>query len=87
MSFADQLYQHWNDFGGMYLSTALTEYNAYLQVAWTADPVTGRFTGAAIHMFDELEQRDGEEDASVLVEPSSSIVINMTRLTDRIYDA
>lgn len=82
---ADQLYEGQDDIGGTYMSTALTEYNAYLQVAWTADPATGRFTGALIHMFDEIDQRDGEQDAGVMAEPASSIVINMSRLTDRIY--
>lgn len=82
---ADQLYEDWVEFGGMSMATAMTDLNAYLQVAWTADPVTGRFTGAQIHMFDELDQRNGEEDVGVEAQPSSSIVINMTRLTERIY--
>jgi hypothetical protein len=78
---ADEIYDHWDDEGGMYLLTALTDVNAYIELAWETDPATGRFIAARINMFDDL---DDHEDR-LYRDASSSIVINMTEVMERIY--
>ncbi len=82
---SDHLYDHWEYDGGMYLNTPLTDQNAFLQVAWNSDAKTGRFTDASFHMFDEMDR--GTDEYELMPEPSSSIVINMTRLARRLHDA
>lgn len=80
---AEELYESWDDEGAPHLSLAATDLNSYLQVAWTQDPVTGRFLDAEIHQFDETEQ--ALEGAGFMPEPSSSILINMTTVSARIH--
>jgi len=76
----------------MYIDSALTHLNSYLQVSWTADPLTGAFTGAEVHMFDEmdLDNVDTSLDEQpkfnpIHTEPSSSILVNMSNVMTRIY--
>lgn len=89
---SDQLYGDWEEYGeGWYIQTALTDINTFLQVAWNTDPVTGAFTSARVAMFDEGELRDHfrEERVSadwpLLLSPSSSILIHMNEVMERIY--
>ena len=78
---SEALYEYWEE-DGMYLLTATTDYNSFLQVAWTTDATTGRFEGARFEFWDEVEEPDRRAfDA----EPTSSIVINMTRLAERFH--
>jgi len=79
---SDALYEDDKE-GGMYLGAALTERNSYLQVAWQSDPRTGAFIGAKIETFDDIDLND--EGPQWMVEVPSSILINMTRVIQRIY--
>jgi len=81
---ADELYDHWDNEAGMYLWSAQTDINAFLQVTWTLDPKTGKFCDANIHMFDDMDKKAGE---NLLDEhPSSSVVVNMSMVSERIYN-
>ena len=84
---SDELYEHeFDEFGpeGWYVSTALTHMNSFLQVAWRTDLKTGQFIGAEINLFDDMDIR-GEDSTFLLEEPSSSILVNMTQVMERIY--
>ncbi|CCQ72457.1 hypothetical protein [Magnetospira sp. QH-2] len=79
---AEALYEEYEE-GALYLSVALTEMNAFLQVAWTFDPKTQGITGAETTFFDEIE--DWNERVFNFTAPSS-ILINMSQVSERIYD-
>ena len=79
---AEGLYEH-SDEDGMYLFHATTDVNTYLQVEWVLDPASGKFIDAEIHFFDKLDRKDGQLLLSEY--PSSSILINMTMVAERIY--
>ena len=87
---SDALYEDWDTDGlgtGWYISTAMTDMNTYLQVAWDTDEQTGEFIGAHVHMYDDMEtfDRRRQSESFMMEEPSSSILINMTRVMDRIF--
>ena len=71
----------------LYLGSALTHINSYLQVAWKADPETGQFSDAEFSMFDDLDfQASNTEDPSPINDsPSSSILINMSEEMGRLF--
>ena len=84
---SDELYeQEFDEYGpdGWYVSTALTDMNSFMQVAWQTDQKTGQFIGAEINLFDEMDMK-GNESGFLLNKPSSSILINMTQVMERIY--
>jgi len=89
-----ELYEDCDEYfggSGWYVSTALTDMNVFLQIAWTSDPITGAFVGANVAMYDdrELSQEGYAEDSQpeqvILREPSSSILVNLTQVAERIY--
>jgi len=89
-----ELYEDWDDdpdVEGWYMSTALTHINAFLQIAWDIDAVTGAFIGAKVTMFDDQDLfYEGAPEVesnriAILREPSSSILVNMTAIAERIY--
>ena len=79
----------WNtDEAMMYLGSALTHINSYLQLTWKSDPVTGRFVGAEVSMFDDMDFFNAKADAGISTPinsaPSSSILVNMTQVMERL---
>lgn len=80
---AKALYEHWDRETGMYFTLALNEGNSYLQVVWSIDSRTGKFFDAEINFFDDIDRDAGHE--LLLEHPSSSVVVNMSMLTERIY--
>ncbi len=76
---------------GWYVSTAMTDINVFLQISWTVDPISGEFVGATVMLFDDndlFEEGYGESEhvrQVILRDPSSSILVNLTQVADRIY--
>jgi len=82
---ADELYEQWNEGSLPHFATALTDINSYLQVSWAEDPETGAFHDARIATFDDLElNSDNGTAAPFDATASSSVLINMSRVLDRI---
>ncbi|MGB0683981.1 MAG: hypothetical protein ACPGOV_14820 [Magnetovibrionaceae bacterium] len=92
---AEAIYKDFDQYAemeGWHLQTALTDVSVYVQVAWESDPVTGEFAGAEVFMFDDLEFRDRpssegleKSQRDLLHSATSSVLINLTRILDRIY--
>lgn len=78
---SDEIYDHWEGDGGMYLFIAMTDENAFIEVAWKTDEATGQFIAAEINMFDEFS----DDQSRLYNTASSSLVINLTNVMDRIY--
>lgn len=78
---SEALYEEWDDYRLPFL-VAETEGDSYLQVSLKEDPETGKLVGAEINFF--LKDSAGEEGV-IDPDPDSSIVINLSRLTDRLY--
>ena len=76
-----------SDEGTWYLGSALGDYNAYLQVSWCSDPITGKYTGAEIEFFEELDFSEirSVRNLPINSNPTSSILVNMTELFERLY--
>jgi len=81
-SAADALYDDVENGGDTVFLATTDEGTAYLQVAWSEDPETGKFTDAMVHMF---EKSPWNEPGDAHTAPSSSILINMNRVLDRLY--
>ena len=79
---ADELYDGFEN-GMPYLFTALTDENTFLQVSWDTDPETGEVEGASIHQWDRFDADDGDDEPDP--GPSSSVLINVTEVSARIY--
>lgn len=77
----------WSDDGSLYMGSALTELNSYLQLSWKTDSKTGAFTGVEITMFDDMDlnDQDKEDYYPLNADPSSSILVNMTQVMTRIF--
>ncbi len=80
------------DEGLLYRGSALTDINAYLQVSWSADPVTGVFTDAEVHLFDEMDMgpvktssEERDQYTPINTAPSSSILVNMSEVMTRVF--
>jgi hypothetical protein len=79
---SDELFAHWDDEGGMYILGSGTDIDVFIQVSWKSDPKTGKFIGAEVHMFDEMD--DENDGGKIDNKPDSSVVINMTNVMGRI---
>jgi len=80
---SEALYEDEEETGGDVLFMAVNdEARAFLQVVWTEDEVTKKFTGADINLFHEW---DREELEDLWTDTSSSVVINLNRLAERVY--
>ena len=79
---AEELYAGFED-GDPYLLTALTEGNAFLQVSWNRDPETGEIEGVSIHHWDDFDEPDQRGPDTG---PASSLLINVSEVTNRIHD-
>ncbi len=80
---ADNLYESFEDDRSQYMLWQEMDENSYLQVAWNTDPSSGRFMDAVMHMFDDLDK--GYSGNELMSEPTSSVVINMSKLRERIF--
>jgi hypothetical protein len=76
---ADELYDDAENMDNIFLATT-DETVVYAQIAWEEDPRTGKFTGATVNLFNEMDIEDGEMSA----EPTSSIVINLGKVMHRV---
>lgn len=85
---ADELYFDWDD-GSTYLFASLTDVNVFMQVSWTSDEESGRITGAKIKLFTDndwlITGDETNEDETFDATLSSSVLINMTEVMDRVY--
>lgn len=85
---ADELWD--TDEGYMAVSTALTDIPSMLQLSWTFDPATGKFQSARVLLFDEQvllkSVRRFEHDHYMDFEATSSILVNMTAVLERVYE-
>lgn len=80
---AAALYDDWED-DRMYIDTASTHVNVYLQVAWKTDPATGQFIDAEIKLFDDLDAANTnprDRPTLLLEHATSSIIVNLTNLS------
>lgn len=76
---AEELYEDAESMSNLFLATT-DETEVYAQIAWEQDPRTGKFTGATVNLFNEMDIDEGELSA----EPTSSILINMGKVINRI---
>lgn len=85
---ADELWD--TDEGYMAVSTAMTDIPSMLQLSWTFEPGTGKFQSANLYLFDEQELISGaqrfEHDRYMDFEATSSILVNMTAVMERLYE-
>jgi len=80
---AEALYEDIEEGGESVFLATTSEGFSFLQVAWKEDSETGRFIDAEVQFFDQTEFTEEDE---LLYGPSSSILINMNRVMDRVYD-
>jgi len=80
---AEALYADELENGGDVLFMAMNdEANAFLQVVWIEDEKTKKFTGALINLFHDF---DAAEEDELWTDPSSSVVLNLNKISDRIH--
>ena len=78
---AKALYEDWTGGGDTLFLATTSEGNAYAQVAWTVDPATSRFVDARVNLFNDFD----EDGGGLWAEPSSSILVNLNKVMDRIF--
>ncbi len=77
---ADYLNKYWN--GEVPIAKAGTDLGkTFAHVSWRDDPETGQFTDATLNLFSEDELGEVGEPS---LDPSSSILVNLDRVADRI---
>lgn len=83
---ADALYDaEQGEYGAVFNLAQVGEGHAMLQISWKEDPKTGRLYEAVVNFFTKDEPGVPEDDGELSFEPSSSILINLSKALERVY--
>lgn len=77
---ADVLYDDWESGESLFLATTDVG-NSYIQVAWNFELSSGQRLDASIIFFNDVDK----DERGLWSEPSSSIVVNLSRVMSRIF--